>query len=286
MQAIGDFLSEIFYHNKVESLADTASRRSAIRIREFNKQHFGLDTNIICINVGDGVCKQLDGSSKYNEQQALVGLTITEWLIQAGFRPKDLLNSSPYLGQRSLYRRGNQYLAEKYSQSDFSDMGVLTFDGAQGLESSVNVMDLVVNDRPGFLVEASRLLVGASRGANGLFIIANVNAIMRGRGIMDITLGRFLDYFVQKHLVYKWTEPIPAALADFMSFSSTVTDRKIEALKVVSKITPMTCRNCNDPSHRASQCPHPFNPQSITCLLCNEKGHGVLECPNKPYRLS
>jgi len=278
---IGDFLSAVFYRNRVESLQVMNLRRGAIKVREFNKQHFGLDTNIICINVGNGLCKQLDGGSKFNEQQAGVGLTITSWLIEAGFRPKDILNSSPYLSQRSLYRRGYQYLAEKYSQSDFSDMGVLTFDGAQGLEYSVNVMDLVVNDRPGFLVEASRLLVGASRGANGLFIIANVDAIMRRERIMDITLGPFVDYFVLKHLVYKWTESIPAALAELMQSSSTATDRNIKALKVVSNIKSMPCRNCNELGHLASQCP---NPRSITCLSCSGKGHFARDCPKKPCR--
>ncbi len=195
----------MFYRNKINTIAGTERRNVAIKFRDFVKHHYGMNqTNFNLVNVRGAKCHRLRHPSKFNEMQCGVGLEIIRQLLDRGFAPGQILHTSPYTAQRDITRRGLDSIAKHYPNMALSKLTALTFDGARGAEADMNIMDLTVSDDVGFLKESFRLLVGASRGKNGLIIIANKEAIAQHANFTNMAIGQLLEYCVMQGAVYHW----------------------------------------------------------------------------------
>lgn len=145
----------------------------------------------------------VDTGSKYNEYEVNMLLKIARYLLQQGYKGKDIVILTPYLGQLMLLRktmrkyadifkvemgdRDEQDLADLEDDEDQNDgetkpqgpvsqIRIATIDNYQGEESKIILASLVrSNDRHdiGFVSTAERVNVLMSRARDGLILIGN-----------------------------------------------------------------------------------------------------------------
>ncbi|KAG6006149.1 hypothetical protein E4U21_007259 [Claviceps maximensis] len=169
----------------------------------------GLTSNVMFVNHGypeSSNNRLIDATSKHNEFEARMALKTVKYLGQQGYKTKDIVVLTPYLGQLRLLRdmldRENDPLLDDLDSHELVRAGLLTnaaakvdkgqvrlstIDNYQGEESDIVIVSLTRSNAKGdigFLKAPQRLNVLLSRARNCLIMYGNMETFMsspRGR---------------------------------------------------------------------------------------------------------
>lgn len=184
--------STLTYRNQLTNTPSTAlaERPIARKFQQFAEALTGRKSNRIMINVPPSetnVTKTNDAGSKANEYLLCVVAEILDriaWQFEANTTIAIL---TPYLYQKACYLRMKSKMKQAGSPladsitigalQDFDKLTIGTFDGSQGRQFDIVIVDLPVAESIGFLADKRRMNVAITRARNGLVLVCDVRSI-------------------------------------------------------------------------------------------------------------
>lgn len=102
-----------------------------------------------------------------------LGMGLIRSLLDHGFAPEDIGALCAYQAQWNLYGRGITQLQAERTETDLRAIRREKVDGFQGDEITVEILDLTVTSKPGFLKDTNRVNTALTRARAGLVILIN-----------------------------------------------------------------------------------------------------------------
>ncbi|CAI7595611.1 unnamed protein product [Penicillium palitans] len=147
---ISKLVNRQFYHNKLTDHEST-SNETASFLRDFNKRRFGVETNLLFLDIS---CSEveIENHSRKNRHHAAAAIALCKELLGLKrFSPKDIVILVPYEAQFRTYVKVG--------------------------ESPIVIFDMTVTTHAGFLDDKTRLNVALSRAKNALYIVGDMIAM-------------------------------------------------------------------------------------------------------------
>ncbi|KAJ6133047.1 hypothetical protein N7471_008262 [Penicillium samsonianum] len=201
---ISKLVNRNFYQGRLTDHEST-SNETASFLRNFNKNRFGVETNLLFVDVCPSEV-EISNYSKKNEAHASVAVALCKELLGLKkFSSKDIIILVPYEAQFRTYLK---FLALDHRNDPslgLDKLPVKKIDSFQGGESPIVIFDMTVTTHAGFLDDKTRLNVALSRARNALYVVGNIEA-MRSSIWSDeyerryATLIRILDHISKAKL--------------------------------------------------------------------------------------
>ncbi|KAJ5472749.1 hypothetical protein N7530_006750 [Penicillium desertorum] len=170
---ISKLVNQKFYQGR---LADHECTNNETALRGFNKMRFGVETNLLFIDVFPSEV-EISNHSKKNETHASVAIALCKELLDSKVSPKDIIILVPYEAQFRTYLKNLTLDHRNDTSLGLDKLSVKKIDSFQGGESPIVIFDLTVTTHAGFLDDKTRLNVGLSRAKNALYIVGNMEAM-------------------------------------------------------------------------------------------------------------
>ncbi|KAK4869983.1 hypothetical protein LT330_005707 [Penicillium expansum] len=156
---------------------ERTNNEAASFLRDFNKKRFGVETNLLFIDVCPSEV-EIEYHSKKNTTHAAVSIALCKELLGLeGFSSKDITILVPYEAQ---FRNHLKYLTLEHRNDrslGLDKVSMKKIDSFQGGESPIVIFDMTVTTHAGFLDDKTRLNVALSRAKNALYVVGNIKAM-------------------------------------------------------------------------------------------------------------
>jgi len=122
--------------------------------------------------------------SKFNDYEAKYLVKLCKYLLQQGYKTNQITILTFYLGQTLKIKK---YLKENLNKDTSKEIRVSSVDNYQGEECDIILLSLVRSNKEykiGFLKTFNRVCVAFSRARIGLYIIGNIDCIIKGEKII------------------------------------------------------------------------------------------------------
>ena len=122
--------------------------------------------------------------SKFNDYEAKYLVKLCKYLLQQGYQTNQITILTFYLGQTLKIKK---YLKENLNKDTSKEIRVSSVDNYQGEECDIILLSLVRSNKEckiGFLKTFNRVCVAFSRARIGLYIIGNIDCIIKGEKII------------------------------------------------------------------------------------------------------
>ena len=200
---VAKLVSQIYYHGDIRALPETREREDSVKYRRFNQQNFGIDSNVVLIDVSNTSPDQNDTSWFCLETADVVKELVAK---HGEGEASNIFTLTPYKQQMQVHNRRMKTLASQrpgFWKANKEDVKVVsqTLMGIQGAENKIVIMDLTIGERIGFLKDDGHTLVGCSRASDALYIVGDVSELKKMRDYRTLAIGRLVQYCEDQGLV-------------------------------------------------------------------------------------
>lgn len=158
-------------------------------LRRFNKEHYGIEKNVILFDINAKEERDPTTMSRYCDDSVHRVMIVLENLIKADFKGCVIAILTPYKAQEKKLNCAKTRMVEQgYPKA--SEVVIETIDKVQGMEYDIVIVDPVVVKSPGFL-DIHRLNVLFSRAKCGLYVIGDCSAWQRMHMDDSLPLRKF-----------------------------------------------------------------------------------------------
>ncbi|CAI7606085.1 unnamed protein product [Penicillium glandicola] len=187
---ISSLVSRKFYRSRLTDHPSTINETASF-LRNFNKQRFGMESNLLFVDVYPSKVV-IENCSKKNETQACVAIALCKELLGlTKFSSKDIIILVPYEAQFRTYLKFLRLDHQHDPSLGLDKLSVKKIDCFQGGESSIVIFDMTVTTHAGFLDDKTRLNAALSRAKNALYIVGNMD-VMRSSIWSDEEKQRYI----------------------------------------------------------------------------------------------
>lgn len=173
---ISKLVNRQFYQSKLTDHEST-SNETASFLHDFNKRRFGVETNLLFLDISRSEV-EIENHSKKNRSHAAAAIALCkELLALKRFSPRDIVILVPYEAQFRTYLKFLTHEHQIDHSLDLDKLSVRKIDSFQGGESPIVIFDMTVTTHAGFLDDKTRLNVALSRAKNALYIVGNMMAM-------------------------------------------------------------------------------------------------------------
>ena len=268
------------YRGEICSHPDTANRPKSIVYENLFEQLFGRKDTLIVLDVGRTKTSSAN-TSKLNEGTAQVVIQLLHTLINTwSIGGEEVLLITPYLAQQQLVKRCIAMLG-----GDLERVTMSSIDGAQSRERNLEILDLVITDRMGFLRDSHRIVTAASRCLDGLILVVDLTTVVECSEFRQSALETLLVYATEQGLVVSWSKiqqkmaDLPETVATLMpSYQTEAQMSEMQEAQRKLRNLHTECKRCHEIGHTRTDCPHPPEVGMI-CHTCKVKGHKASRCP-------
>ncbi|KGO37157.1 hypothetical protein PEXP_001820 [Penicillium expansum] len=234
---ISNLVNRKFYDSKLTDHERT-NNETASFLRDFNKKRFGVETNLLFIDVCPSEV-EIQYHSKKNTAHAAISIALCKELLGLeGLSSKDIIILVPYEAQ---FRNYLKYVTLEHRNDrslGLDKVSVKKIDSFQGGESPIVIFDMTVTTHAGFLDDKTRLNVAISRAKNALYVVGNMKA-MRSSIWSDeyerryAKLTQVLNHFTEAKLCASDSNGTPAAASSALSGHSIKVTKEAKKLEEV-----------------------------------------------------
>ena len=190
----------------MKSVVDLSGRPNVERATNFLNSQYELDKSAVFLDIAETSQQVGANKSKQNKTELALSAHLARLLIKTEVPAKEIIILTDCTAQKSL---ANRFVTD---HADLDGVEAHTVDGFQGGESSVVILNIVGNDRLGFLQNPKRLLPAVSRARDGLIILCNWKDLDSSGGAhhRSLTVLRELrQKFIAARLYEERVEPYP-----------------------------------------------------------------------------
>ncbi|KAL9097311.1 MAG: hypothetical protein Q9165_000738 [Trypethelium subeluteriae] len=172
----------VWYNSELKVKLGISERTEALELKQWVNINFGINKNVIWVNVEHGHTRTSATKSVFNSRNVEIASDILYRLLKDKYEPKNIAILAPYEAQYRLYCR---------------------FDTFQGGERSIVLVDFTVIKAVGFLTSAARLLNAVSRAKNLLVNIGAIHDIDQIRRLRGRPLKKYITKVKDEHALYE-----------------------------------------------------------------------------------
>lgn len=183
VKQIAAIVNELTYHGQLKSMTHTDVRRRMIAqdFLTFSRKFLSTASSVLLVNVGKGdtnFVQKDKSSSRFCDLYAIISLRIAIALLQVDSSGKaSIAIITGYKRQKkNLVRSVDHMIREGVKGADRIVVNV--FDAVQGEQYDYVILDILINQRLGFLADPRRMTVALTRAKSGVVIIGSKERMM------------------------------------------------------------------------------------------------------------
>ncbi|KAL9067310.1 MAG: hypothetical protein Q9157_006851 [Trypethelium eluteriae] len=206
---ICDVISPIWYDGKLVTGPHPLRQERSKQLTKLMKGWFGKDTNCLWLNVKGGETRMSAAKSQSNSYNVGIAIYMVRRLLEEknlDLKPRDIGILTPYHAQYQRYRRAQAWLQTLYPELDMSELVIEKSDDIQGGQVDILINDFTIVDTAGFMTDASRPLLAASRAKQLELNIGKLSRIETIGRLKGSKLQDFITEHKKNRMMYHWTD--------------------------------------------------------------------------------